>query len=281
MVNAHENAFIHPEFSFFRAHVDRLVFDALPLPQSFLTQQEKRVNEDDSIDDALDDIFANRSLPDDLVPNMINPSRAKRILECKTANPFAQSAWGDTRTDQIPLAYLCQCAWYMAITQIEVTDLAVLFGNSDFRIYTITRDLELEHLILERAEHFWNEYVQKSSPPLTQSEGDCQALFQQHLPGKSIEANPQLRSLIMQLQELSAKASQTEKSMSQIRQSIMNEMGDAESVFRDGQILATWKLPKTSSRLDGKRLEKEHPDLYFSYQMPIQNSRRFVLKQGV
>ena len=169
----------------------------------------------------------------------------------------------------------------MAMTQIEVTDLAVLFGNSDFRIYTISRDLELEHLLLEKAKYFWSEYVQKNIPPPTQSEADCQALFKQPQLGKSIEANPELSSLIMQLQELSAKASQTEKSMSQIRQSIMNEMGDAESVVRDGQILATWKLPKTSSRLDGKRLEKEHPDLYFSYQMPIQNSRRFVLKQGV
>jgi putative phage-type endonuclease len=176
-VSSHESAFIHPEFSFFRAHVDRLVFDAIPPPQSYLIQKERGVNEghaqshtvDPAMDDPLDDIFPKSPLPADLVLNSPDPSRAKRILECKTANPFAQSTWGDTRTDQIPLAYLCQCAWYMAMTQIEVTDLAVLFGNSDFRIYTISRDLELEHLLLEKAKYFWSEYVQKNIPPPTQS----------------------------------------------------------------------------------------------------------------
>ena len=268
--------------------MDRLVFDAIPPPQSYLIQKERGVNEghaqnhmvDPAMDDPLDDIFPKSPLPADLVLNSPDPSRAKRILECKTANPFAQSTWGDTRTDQIPLTYLCQCAWYMAMTQIEVTDLAVLFGNSDFRIYTISRDLELEHLLLEKAKYFWSECVQKNIPPPTQSEADCQALFKQNQPGKSIEANPELSSLIMQLQELSAAVSQTEKSMSQIKQSIMNAMGDAESVVQGDQILATWKLPKASSRLDGKRLEKERPDVYLSYQMPIQNSRRFILKNG-
>ena len=59
---------------------------------------------------------------------------ATRLLECKTANPFARGEWGEPGTDQVPMSYLCQCIWYMAITGIEQCDLAVLFGNSDFRI---------------------------------------------------------------------------------------------------------------------------------------------------
>ena len=80
-----------------------------------------------------------------------------RILECKTANPFARGEWGEPGTDQVPMSYLCQCIWYMAITGIEQCDLAVLFGNSDFRIYEIVRDLELEALVIEKALHIWNE----------------------------------------------------------------------------------------------------------------------------
>ena len=74
-----------------------------------------------------------------------------KILECKTANPFTSGDWGDIGSDEVPMTYLCQVAWYQAITRIGQADLAVLFGNSDFRIYAIARDLELEELIVQKA----------------------------------------------------------------------------------------------------------------------------------
>ena len=54
-------------------------------------------------------------------------SSPTRILECKTANPFASSDWGEAGSDEVPLSYLCQSIWYMAITNINKVDLAVLF----------------------------------------------------------------------------------------------------------------------------------------------------------
>jgi putative phage-type endonuclease len=122
-----------------------------------------------------------------------------RILECKTANPFARGEWGEPGTDQVPMSYLCQCVWYMAITGIEQCDLAVLFGNSDFRIYEIARDLELEALVIEKALHFWNEYVQNDIAPAAQTENDYQTLFKRGDPSKTIEANPKTVELILQL----------------------------------------------------------------------------------
>jgi putative phage-type endonuclease len=62
---------------------------------------------------------------------------AKRLLECKTSSAFSKNDWGEPGTDQVPPLYLVQCAWYMAITECESADLAVMIGNSDFRIYTI------------------------------------------------------------------------------------------------------------------------------------------------
>lgn len=43
--------------------------------------------------------------------------------------------------------------------------------------------------------------------------------------------------------------------------------------------MATWKAPKPSLRLDAKRLTEEHPDLVHQYEVPIQNSRRQVIKE--
>jgi len=75
----------------------------------------------------------------------------------------------------------------MAITGIEKTDLAVLFGNCDFRIYHIERDLELETLLLEKAHQFWNDYVLSNIAPPAQTIADCQALFKKEVAGKKLK----------------------------------------------------------------------------------------------
>jgi putative phage-type endonuclease len=203
---------------------------------------------------------------------------ATRLLECKTANPFARGEWGEPGTDQVPMSYLCQCIWYMAITGIEQCDLAVLFGNSDFRIYEIARDLELEALVIEKALHFWNEYVLKDTPPPAQTEGDYQALFKKSDPSKRIEANPKTVELIRQLQSLSTQSGDVDEQITQIKQHIMNEMKEAEVLSYQGNVIATWKAPKPSFRLDGKRLEAEEKEIFERFKMPVQNSRRLVIK---
>ena len=203
---------------------------------------------------------------------------ATRILECKTANPFARGEWGEPGTDQVPMSYLCQCIWYMAVTGIEQCDLAVLFGNSDYRIYEVARDLELEALVIEKALHFWNEYVLKDIAPPAQTEGDCQALFKKSDPSKTIEANPKTVELIRQLQSLSKQSGDVDSKITQIKQHIMNEMQEAEVLSYQGNVIVTWKAPKPSFRLDSKRLEAEEKEIFKRFKMPVQNNRRLVIK---
>jgi putative phage-type endonuclease len=205
-------------------------------------------------------------------------SSPTRILECKTANPFASSDWGEAGSDEVPMNYLCQSVWYMAITNINKVDLAVLFGNSDFRIYKITRDLELESAILQKANLFWSECVIKNNPPPAQSEADCQALFSKGDPSKTIEAKIETLALGKRLQLLHSEIDIREEEISMIKQRIMSQMGEAETLMYQGKILATWKAPKPSFRLDSKRLEIDHPEITNNYKTPVQNSRRLVIK---
>jgi hypothetical protein len=202
-----------------------------------------------------------------------------RILECKTANPFSSGDWGEVGSDEVPMSYLCQCIWYMAITNINKVDLAVLFANSDFRVYEISRDLELESTILQKASVFWNDYVLKDTPPPAKSEADCQTLFSKGDPAKSVEAKAETLLLTKRLQLLNSEIDVREEEISSIKQSIMNQMGEAESLLYQGKVLATWKAPKPSFRLDSKRLEQELPEIANNYKTPVQNSRRLVIKQ--
>ena len=204
---------------------------------------------------------------------------ATKILECKTANPFSRAQWGEVGSDQVPMSYLCQCVWYMSVTGIEKTDLAVLFGNTDFRIYTILRDPELENLVLEKAHHFWHEHVLKDIPPPAQSPDDCQLLFQRGDPSKTLEANAETLALLARLQTLHRQGNTCEEEISALKTQIMAQMRDAEVLAHQGQILATWKAPKASFRLDAKRLEMEERAIYEKYKVASQTSRRFVLKE--
>ena len=240
----------HPQYSFMVGHVDRYVFE--------------------SSDDADSKLFG---------PN--GTCNASHLLECKTASPFNQSDWGELGTDEVPLSYLVQCLWYLAITNLERCDIAVLFGNSDFRIYEVYRDKELEDLIIAKAAIFWKDYVLADTPPAAKCESDYQHLFKKGISGKAIEADPTVSELTTKLQLLNREIKSKESEISQIKQIIMGQMGDAELLTYQGQILATWKHPKQSYRLDSKALELDHPELISQYQMPIQNSRRLVIKEPV
>ena len=235
-----ESVRIHPNFSFMSAHIDRYVLDKTA------------------------------------VQNNHCPTR---ILECKTANPFASGDWGEAGSDEVPMSYLCQCVWYMAITGIDQCDLAVLFGNSDFRIYEIARDRDLENIVLEKAALFWNDYVLKDIPPPASSIADCQTLFRKGNSNKSLEASKEILELTKQLHQLNHDIEVREAEVISIKQSIMAHMGEAETLTFEGKTLATWKAPKPSFRLDGKRLEQDHPDLAELYKTQVTNSRRLVFKQ--
>jgi len=204
---------------------------------------------------------------------------ATKILECKTANPFSRAQWGEPGSDQIPLHYLTQVTWYLAITGIERADIAVLIGNTDFRIYTILRDPELENLVLEKAHHFWHEHVLKDIPPPAQTPEDCQLLFQRSDPSKTLEANAETLALLERLQTLHYQGNACDEEITALKTQIMAQMQDAEVLAHQGQVLATWKAPKASYRLDAKRLETEERAIYEKYKVASQVSRRFVLKE--
>ena len=174
---------VHPKYSFCVGHIDRFVMEKKGLP---LFHSDGGLN-------------------------------AKKLLECKTANHYSQSDWGEPGTDAIPLPYLCQCLWYLGITNLSEIDVAVLLGGSDLRIYTITRDLELESLLFEKAAFFWTEHVQKDIPPKPQSISDCQALFQRSCSGKTLEASSEALDLIRKLKALEAQSQVEEAQIDAIK----------------------------------------------------------------
>lgn len=243
-VTQYEEAFTDPDHQYLAGHIDRFV-----LPKN-------------------GDLF-----------HSTNQLAAQKLLECKTANPFAQQEWGDAGTDSVPMSHLIQCLWYLMLTGCESADLAVLFGNSDFRIYTIFRDKEIESILREKACHFWEQYVQTKIAPPVQNEADCRSLFEKSIPSKAKEADQYDLELLEQLKNANHQLLSYEKQISSIKQVLMQSLQDAESLQFEGRSLVTWKTPKPSKKFDSKQFAQDYPELASQYQVEIANSRRFVVKE--
>ena len=158
--------------------------------------------------------------------------------------------------------------------------MAVLFGNAELRVYQIPRDPELEILLLDHAVRFWEDHVLKDIPPPAKCEADYQHVFAQGSP-RTIEASPEIAKLTQELLRVQEQIEQQEQQVSQMKQRIMGVMEDAEILNFDGKVLATWKAPKPSVRLDAKRLTEEHPEWVLPYQVPVQSNRRLLIKTKV
>jgi putative phage-type endonuclease len=85
-----------------------------------------------------------------------------RLVEIKTAR--MADGWGEPGTDEIPDAYLIQVQHYLSVTAISVADVAVLIGGSDFRVYEVPADADLQGVIVAAEVDFWDR-VQTGRPP--------------------------------------------------------------------------------------------------------------------
>ena len=180
------------------------------------------------------------------------PTRAAmQTLEVKAVRGDQRFKWGDSGTDQVPEAYLLQVHAQLIVTDSQVGELAALIGGDDFRLYRFERDIELENMIVEGVEAWWQNYVvTKTPPPVDGSQGWTDYLSQMKRLPKSIAATPEIAALVSQLQEAKAElkgAAEVEKTL---RNQLLFAIGDAEAV--DG--LLTYRMSKGRSKIDWEAL---------------------------
>ena len=195
-----------------------------------------------------------------------------RLVEVKTAR--TPQGWGDEGTDEIPEMYLIQVQHYLSITKLEVADIPVLFGGSDFRIYEVQADKELQDLIMEREAGFWK-LVQARTPPDPVTFADIKLKYGYESREARIAATDEIIQAIHRLHELKALSDEEEA----LKTKIMLHLKEADTLVDGESVLATWKASvKPVNRFDAKAFEVEHPDLYKKFLKESTASRRFLLK---
>lgn len=198
-----------------------------------------------------------------------------RVVEVKTAR--SANGWGEPGSNQLPTPYLLQVQHYMAVTGCAVADVAVLISGSDFRLYEIPADEELQEMLIARESKFW-EHVVNGIPPEPVSCADMLAKFGGSSNGFAIEATPEVRNALETLENLKAQIKAMAAKEEEAKTIVMKAMGEAESLTWEGETVATWKQAKAPSKFDLSAFKDKHPDLYQQFSKEGTASRRFLIK---
>lgn len=184
---------------------------------------------------------------------------ARNVLECKTAHALARNSadWGTPGTDEVPQHYWLQCQWYLGITGLPFSDLAVLFGGQKFVTYTIEADQKLFGDLLGEASQWWKKHIEGDIPPEASTEDDARRLWKSHIAGKEKIVDANVAEAVQQLAETKDRIATLERSAQDLRDIILPAFGDAESISYMGRKLGTWKQNKATSKTDWKAVATE------------------------
>lgn len=210
-----------------------------------------------------------------MLANVDGVTTDDRLLEIKTART-AQD-WGEPGTDEIPQAYLIQVQHYLSVTELPVADVAALIGGSDFRLYEVPADPELQQMIIDGEAEFWRR-VQDGNPPEPVSYADVQARFGRRSTAAAVEADTDLRDYVRSLHAIKQQMAALKEHEEDFKTRIMLALGEADTLTFSGLTLATWKAAKAAERFDSKAFREAHPDLYHQFLRAGEPTRRFLLK---
>lgn len=186
----------------------------------------------------------------------------RKGLEVKTANIRVAHRWGSPEEEILPDEYRLQCAGYMALGEYECWDLAVLIGGSDFRIYRLRRDLELELDMLAGLEVFWKENIIGGVRPPVASSPQAEEWLRRLFPRNRrplIDATPALVDLAREYAAARDSAKEAEAHKEHLGNQLREAIGDAEG-FRwglKGRFKATWTTNKDGVTTDYEAIVAE------------------------
>lgn len=171
----------------------------------------------------------------DALPRLRRGKRHWEPLEIKTA-AYADD-WGPHGTDQIPVYYLTQVRWYLAVLGLPVAHLAVLIGGNDYREYTIERDPADEQLMITEGRKFLDSIEAGERPDIDATDVTYQAVRELHpdIDPERVEIDPALGGEYVD-SHLAADAAAARHQQAKSR--LLDAMGRAKHADLDGVRIA-------------------------------------------
>lgn len=198
-----------------------------------------------------------------------------RGLEIKTAR--YPGDWGEEGTDEVPQPYVIQCQHYMVVSGLPVFDIALLIGGSDFRIYEVPADQELQDLLIEREADFWR-MVEERTPPEPVNYADAIRRFAWSEP-KTVVADDAALAAVESYRKAKAQQEEGKAHEETSRFAILTALREADTLLDlGGNPILTYKTTRDSFRFDPAAFKKSRPELYDEFSRSVPGSRRLLLK---
>lgn len=201
-----------------------------------------------------------------------------QILECKTAGVHGARLWKQGVPEYVQLQVMHQ----LAVTGQQSADVAVLLGGHELQIHRIERDEAMIEQLIALERRFWDTVETDTPPPADGSDSAdkaLRALFPRD-DGETVDFgdDPVLNQVFVDLQQARQTLDDAKRDEVRLRHRLQQAMGSAtQANFPSGRI--TWKQAQASTRLDGKALQQNHPDLCARYLTSVPGSRRFVVRR--
>lgn len=149
------------------------------------------------------------------------------LLECKTASAYGADKWGDG--DEIPLNYLAQVQYQMGVMNAHKCFVAVLIGNSDFRVYEIERNDATIHGLFAKVDEFWQRVVDGNPPEVDYSRDGAYAAIKSSLTkitGSVCELTEDLGVKWLRAEKIASLIGRLEKMRDALKAEVVYSMGD-------------------------------------------------------
>lgn len=194
-------------------------------------------------------------------------------LECKSTSALNLKHY---RNGDYPARFYCQCQHYIGVCGFDKMYLAVLIGNSDFKIFEIERDEAEISALMEAEKQFYGYMQSGEEPPANAVDVESIELAHPASNGTSIELFGQ-QNIMREYLELKERIAALEKEADSIAATLKQDMGDAEK-GTDGQFVCTW-ANRTRTSFDKKAFQKDHPNIDLSPWEKTSTYRSFSIKK--
>jgi predicted phage-related endonuclease len=162
-----------------------------------------------------------------------------RVFEAKTAR--TDEGWGAEGSDEIPQEYLIQTQVQMACCKLPAALVAVLIGGSDFRLYEVASDKEIQEFIVTKVADFWKFVTDNVCPPVDYTAKGALEFIRRLYPGTSgeiLQATPEMQRARWDLEQWKADAKAAQEKADARMAELLDYMKDAALLeFDDGKAL--------------------------------------------
>ena len=194
--------------------------------------------------------------------------------------------WGED-VNSIPQQYVIQAWWYCAAFGFPRWLIAALIGMDDLRLYTVERDLEVERVMLARAEQWHARYILGGEvPPLGRSEAAgrwLQAIYPNHKRPDIREADADEAALLDSYVDVRKKQRELKLCQSEMETALKAAIKDREGLRWD-EGLFTWRKTKDGEKTDWESMahwlmhkhveEPDRPQIIADYTTPKPGFRK-------